>query len=587
MPEIDKSTLEELSRFFAPAYIREEVEKLRGWQHQLALDTSFGRVISTPTWISGVSIQNNTVDADKLNVGELKAITAYTGSLVVSGANKDTTGGQLTIAANVDQPLVNSITFRAVDDAYNAAGITFRNASGTKTVEMKLDGSGKIGANTAITWDANGNVAIPISLIAGGITISNVTSGRIGGNYDLYASGDTTSSNFIRLDPTQGIGIFGPTQTINWNNAKTHLRLDGSAKFTAGIEILTTYSDARLKLNATDGIVFEQVSTGVKKFSLNPSGVLRIRQAVIGSTGTPGSGARIEISDSEIAGYGTSGSTFRLGVDGSGYIKAGNSTNQAIQWSNAGVTINASAITTGTLNVANLTVENLKIMDVGGGTFGGSYEPTSENVLVWTKHSSGKPLSFISPDQLWVETTSNQARFAQTIRNTAGEITNACSIDIVQSLDPGPPANYWGRMRLRYSSDFYDGPYIEFQYVPTTAYGHVKLISGTTQLAVKDNEITLNKALSAQGATFIGNINVSSETRCSILKPYGAATVLYIALPANGQFQVRDNTNTIRGGWKSDGTPIFNGPNSTTAGSQLGYIHIELGGHTRKIPYYS
>jgi len=433
VPELDRGLIEELSRFFAPAYVREEVERLRGWQKQLQLDTSFGRVANSPTWISGVSIQNRTVDAEKLNVKQLQAITARTGSLVVTGVNaagqNDPSLGQILVAANPNQPNQNSITIRATAAAGQIAGIRLRNSAGTATAEFRLDGSARIGHGaTAVTVDQDGVVAIPAGAIAGGLVITNIGGGRIGGVYELYQA---VGSNRIILDRDQGIAAFGPGDpATNWNTSRFWLRLDGSARFTGGIQIDSTTGQLRWLLDTTNGFRLRNTAANVDVFSVDTTGTLRIRRGVIGGSGSPGSGARVEIDDTGIKGFGASGPTFALATDGSGFIKAGTSTTNAIVWNNTGVTINASTIT----------VNDLYVNQVRSGVIGGTYEVPTNQSIVWQKHSSGVPTSFVTGGALRVEAPSNQMIIRNSVRDWAGNQTNVTGLRFSANWTGTPPS---------------------------------------------------------------------------------------------------------------------------------------------------
>jgi hypothetical protein len=390
--------------------------------------------MNSPTWISGVSIQNKTVDAEKLNVKQLQAITAKTGSLTVTGVNAagqdDPSLGQILVAANPNQPNQNSITIRATAATGQIAGIRLRNAAGTATTEFRLDGSAQIGAGaTAVTVDQNGVVSIPAGALAGGLVITNVGGGRIGGIYELYQSAGSTR---IVLDRDQGIAAFGAGDpATNWNTSRFWLRLDGSAKFTGGIQIDSTTGQLQWLMDTTNGFRLRNTSQGVDLFAVDTTGTLRIRRGVIGSTGSPGSGARVEIDDTGVKGFGTSGATFALRTDGSGFIKAGASSTDAIVWNNTGVTINASTIT----------VNDLYVSQVKSGTIGGTYDVPSDKAIVWQKHSpSGVPISFVTEGALRIEAPSNQVIIRNSVRDSAGNQTNVTGLRFSANWTGTPPS---------------------------------------------------------------------------------------------------------------------------------------------------
>jgi hypothetical protein len=495
--------IEELSRFFAPAYVREEVERLRGWQQQLQLDTSFGRVMNSPTWISGVSIQNKTVDAEKLNVKQLQAITAKTGSLTVTGVNAagqdDPSLGQILVAANPNQPNQNSITIRATAATGQIAGIRLRNASGAATTEFRLDGSAQIGAGaTAVTVDQNGVVSIPAGALAGGLVITNVGGGRIGGIYELYQSAGSTR---IVLDRDQGIAAFGAGDpATNWNTSRFWLRLDGSAKFTGGIQIDSTTGQLQWLMDTTNGFRLRNTSQGVDLFAVDTTGTLRIRRGVIGSSGSPGSGARVEIDDTGVKGFGTSGATFALRTDGSGFIKAGASSTDAIVWNNTGVTINASTIT----------VNDLYVNQVKGGVIGGTYEVPTTQSIVWQKHSSGVPVSFVTGGALRVESPLNQILIRNSVRDGAGNQTQMAGLLFSAGWDSTPPNNprAWIQLVSGTSDSSYSG--VALIYMRGLSFGTSDIYLQATYLSAAVSELVIHGTSSG---TFLSANNMPFTIR--------------------------------------------------------------------------
>jgi hypothetical protein len=305
-----------------------------------------------------------------------------------------------------------------------------RNAAGAATTEFRLDGSAQIGAGaTAVTVDQNGVVSIPAGALAGGLVITNVGGGRIGGIYELYQSAGSTR---IVLDRDQGIAAFGAGDpATNWNTSRFWLRLDGSAKFTGGIQIDSTTGQLQWLMDTTNGFRLRNTNQDVDLFAVDTTGTLRIRRGVIGSSGTPGSGARVEIDDTGVKGFGASGPTFALRTDGSGFIKAGQSSTDAIVWSNTGVTINASTIT----------VNDLYVNQVKGGTIGGTYQVPSDKAIVWQTHSpSGVPISFVTEGALRIEAPSNQVIIRNSVRGSSGNQDYMTGFRISAGWTQTPPS---------------------------------------------------------------------------------------------------------------------------------------------------
>src|SRR5690606_21570082 len=65
---------------------RDRLDTLEAQVRGMLNDASFGRIMDGPLWMSGASIVNGSVTADKLTVNSLEAVTAATGTLNVTGA---------------------------------------------------------------------------------------------------------------------------------------------------------------------------------------------------------------------------------------------------------------------------------------------------------------------------------------------------------------------------------------------------------------------------------------------------------------------------------------------------------------------
>ncbi|GIV82753.1 MAG: hypothetical protein KatS3mg051_2107 [Anaerolineae bacterium] len=180
MPKDFDQLLRELGRFFAPRSVMAEVDRLRAWKGRLELDTSFGRVTTGPQWLSGVSILDGSVEAGKLSVYRScrlsrprpAACSSRTASSPVSPGSVSVPWPGLEILAT--------------------GQLTMRNAGAQATITFNSDGSAEFGIGpSAFTIASDGTVSIPAGAIAGGLTIANIASGKIGGTY--YTSDTRTS----------------------------------------------------------------------------------------------------------------------------------------------------------------------------------------------------------------------------------------------------------------------------------------------------------------------------------------------------------------------------------------------------------
>ena len=63
----------------------DRLERLDAQMNSMMQDRSKGRILNGPLWLSGASVVNGTVTADKLVVNTLEAVTANTGNLNVTG----------------------------------------------------------------------------------------------------------------------------------------------------------------------------------------------------------------------------------------------------------------------------------------------------------------------------------------------------------------------------------------------------------------------------------------------------------------------------------------------------------------------
>ncbi|GIV82462.1 MAG: hypothetical protein KatS3mg051_2145 [Anaerolineae bacterium] len=406
MPKDFDQLLRELGKFFAPRSVMAEVDRLRAWKGRLELDTSFGRVATGPQWLSGVSILDGSVEAGKLSVSQLSAITAETGSLLVT----DRIVASISGSVEVPWPGLEILA---------TGQLTMRNAGAQATITFNSDGSAQFGIGpSAFTIASNGTVSIPAGAIAGGLTIANISSGKIGGTY--YTS--DTETQYPRLE-------LAPTGLRLWNSSGTRLIDIGAGTF----EIVTgPQSAARLLINQAGAYVMPANDTDTSNalVSMTPTGF-----TVKSSLGNP----RLEMGSSGIKGYDSAG-TQTLDIDTAGRLKLESGGGVKIRLTTAsgaaatngffiengsnpvvalrgdgsgrlglngeitwdvinGLSITASAIRTGTLNCQNLTVTNLSVSNITGGTIGGNYATGSNKIIFGDDYLTDNIIHFKVPTE--------------------------------------------------------------------------------------------------------------------------------------------------------------------------------------------
>lgn len=212
---------------------------------RMTQDQSLGRVLGGSLWLSGVSVLDGTITADKLTVNSVDAITVNTGSLNVTG----------TITAAASYPA----TAARID--ISSTGIKGYNSSVVQSFGFNTDGSGFIGVGaTAMSWTTGGVVTIPVASI-GSLTIAAVGSGTLGGTYQTSASSTRLefSSSYFRA-------LSGGTETFKLD-AST-----GAMTATGSFTVLSAASGAHTKIDAAGGIAGYNAtseSTSTRTFLLN------------------------------------------------------------------------------------------------------------------------------------------------------------------------------------------------------------------------------------------------------------------------------------------------------------------------------
>jgi hypothetical protein len=214
----------------APAWVVSEVQRLKGFRRQLEQDDAFGNIMGSTQWVGGASIVDGTVQGKKLAAEVVISSLFTTGEPPADRWELDPTGMRV---------------YGTVEGVPNTPVITIE-TSGDFTFGV---------APEAITFDAaTGTLSAP-TIVTSSLSISQVTSGVIGGTYD-------TAPTFprVRLTPTglKAQDGFG-NETVNISGTDGSVSIVGT--FLAG----SALTGDRIQMRDT-GI--ELWRSGVRQFYL-------------------------------------------------------------------------------------------------------------------------------------------------------------------------------------------------------------------------------------------------------------------------------------------------------------------------------
>ena len=170
----------------APAWVQSEVERLRGWRKQLEADDAFGNIMGSTQWVGGASIVDGTVSGRK-----------FTAEVVISSlfqtAESPSDRWELDPAGIRQYATVSGVPNQKIVDI-NSAGFQF----GTS-------------GNNVISFNAATGVLSAPGLQTTSLSISQITSGVVGGTYDT-----SLANPKVQLSPN-GLRAFNSsgTQTVN------------------------------------------------------------------------------------------------------------------------------------------------------------------------------------------------------------------------------------------------------------------------------------------------------------------------------------------------------------------------------------
>lgn len=315
---------------------RDQLENVSAQVGSMLADRSLGAVMNGPLWLSGASILNGTVNADKLVVNTLESVTTNTGTLNVTG--------NITAAASFPAVAARIVVNSSGLYGYQSDGVT-------TTFKLNVDGSGEIGSGAnKISWTNAGVLAIPAAVITS-LTIANINTGIMGGTY-------TTSAGTAKIS----ISPTGITATDSLGNTTFSLNATtGAMTATGSFTVQSASSGTRVVISSAGGI--EGYNGVTQTFLLNAAtGAGQLGPTAGGnyiswsSTGVTIGG--VAMSGGKITASALSVTTLSSLTANLGTITAG--------------TLTASVISGGTLNAAGITVTNLSATSITTGSLNGT-----------------------------------------------------------------------------------------------------------------------------------------------------------------------------------------------------------------------
>jgi hypothetical protein len=427
---------------------QDTLDKHEGVINSVLNDSSFGRILNGPLWLSGASVVSGTITADKIVVNSLESITVNTGSLNVTGD----------IVASPTYPAVGA---RIV---MNSTALTGYSSGVNTTFILRTDGSGEIGTGAnKITWTTGGVVSIPAAVITSlTIGINNVTSGVLGGTYSSAAANPR-----FQMSPTE-LGAFsaGGAQTFQL------LSSTGAVTMTGSFTVRSATSGARVVLDNAGGIEGFNAS-GTSTFRFNAA----TGAGYVGGTGSGTNGiswdsaGTVSIGGSAFSGGKITATSLSVSTLSSiqanmGNLTAGTITGGTITASlinagtltfNAGGTINGGGAsvtgtignTGGTMNLGKLTITDTlllsgasaKIQDGDGSTW------DQTGITLISSGSFGDAIK-------WKTSSTNIASIYCNLSNFAVEATGWGSLTFSATSAGlfGPSGSAWGSIRIDSSS---------------------------------------------------------------------------------------------------------------------------------------
>ena len=351
-------------------YLPEDQEKLEKLDAQVAAmlqDRSLGRILNGPLWLSGASVLDGTVTADKISVNTLEAVQTDTGTLNVTG--------NFTAAASYP-----ALTGARV--VISSAGVKGYNAADAATFNLLVDGSGFIGiGGSQVSWNTSGVVTVPAAAISS-LTIADIGSGTFNNNFDAGTGRVRAGTTLQRVEITSaGLAAYntGGTQTFLLSAA------NGSLTHTGVHTIRNASSGARVELSNVGLRGYN--SSGVQTFGLSTSDGS-------GFLGVSGGGFSWSAAGTVV-------------INGSLLVSSTITSDKLNVGTLSAISANAGTITAGTISAGTVTTGTLAADRISGGSLGGSFNLGGADMVL---NSTGKISwassgSYLSATKLSIQTT--------------------------------------------------------------------------------------------------------------------------------------------------------------------------------------
>jgi hypothetical protein len=217
-----------------------------------------------------VVLQNNSIDATKVSLGQLTAKTAAGTGLVVTDAGVTTTGGTIDATGGA------SIAANNADLAVTLASASSLNSSGPGLDLTESKGSVEIAQTTVTSPAGNGINAVDnvpgFTATFGNTTVSGITNGAIGVNItNAVAPAPTTLYSFDSLDITTLTGTGLLTRNGGTVNFNSPAKIDASGGAAIDLEntLGTTGGVAGSGFTFLDLASTNSVASGVRLNNLN------------------------------------------------------------------------------------------------------------------------------------------------------------------------------------------------------------------------------------------------------------------------------------------------------------------------------
>lgn len=535
---------------------QERLEKLDAQMSGMLQDRSLGRIMNGPLWLSGASVLNGTVSAEKLVVNTLESITINTGALNVTG--------NLTAAASYP-----ALTGARV--VINSTGVKGFNSSDAETFNLLIDGSGFIGIGTSkVSWSTSGVVTVPTAAISS-LTIADIGSGTFNNNFDAGTGRVRAGTSLQRVEITStGLAAYntGGTNTFLLSAS------DGSLTHTGVHTIRNASSGARVELSnvglrgynsggtqtfgfsTSDGSGFLGVSGG--GFSWNSSGTVTIN----GSLLVAGTVTADKLTVSTLSAI-----SANLGTVTAGTITGG--------------TIYASTITTGTMNADR----------ISGGSVGGSFNLGSADLTLSStgsvKWNSGN--SKITSSEIVLYGTSQYSgfRFTNASSNGGSIYADNSGIYFERHVSGLGSSNYITLQLLGATAKLYAPTSGAGVYLDNSAYTAELAVSGYSSVKCSSTDVKVSPDLKVVGDIYPNDqtsryltddgtyLKTSSSLRVTDGVRLGSSSTARIALESSRIY--------IGGAILDIGANTYG-----SAGSLAGYFGIYINNYGEyKVPYYN